>query len=226
MTEGVSAVDVSLDDAGGRGGGSSDRDGIASEAWAARLGGSVELVVPGAADVTADASVLHAAIERGYSADGELFDVHHLALLAGEVCGLHATVVVLSEQLQPSNASAASLSLARGLAAWLEAGGLAIFPYDSDGSHRPALKGGHSAHYALVCGAALARGRRRAADNGEADIRIVCMHGLSRRPLVVSSAELAASNAQLHEMKSTATTKKWVVGQAGVRLSHRVVLLR
>ena len=45
------------------------------------------------AEAVADASVLEAAVQRGFSTDGEVFDVHHLATLAAEVCGLHAWVL-------------------------------------------------------------------------------------------------------------------------------------
>lgn len=263
----AAAVDVSVASDGGSGATSGAWSGAE---WAAHLGGELEMSVSAAPDASADASVLHAAIERGYSADGEVFDAHHLALLAAEVCGLEASVVLLDAAgsgtagsdtactngglgrcgalgAAPAASAAAAatepmapprpLWLGRGLAGWLASGGVAIIPYDADATHLPALKGGLSAHYALVCGVATRSratdedvgAKEQVADDGEEEeqgMRLVCLHGLSRRPLVVSSAALSASNAQLHAMKATTNTRKWVVGAAGIRLSRRVVLLR
>ena len=55
--------------------------------------------------------------------------------------------------------------------------------------------------------------------------RLICMHGLSRRPLVLPPSELLASNAQLTQMKQGVNTKRWVVKEGGVRLARRVLLL-
>lgn len=99
---------------------------------------------------------------------------------------------------------------------WLAAGGLAVIPYDKhEGTHEPVARGGHAAHYALLIGYAARKG----------DVRIVGVHGLSRRPLVSTAGALCASNAGLVEMKRSVNTSKWVVGDAGIRLARRVLLL-
>lgn len=208
-------------------------------------GSSIELTLPADPDVDANASVLQAAIERGFSSDGEVFDIHHLATLAAEVCGLQATVLLLDEDAdadatkaepdRPATSAgdvnrAAGEVLGRSLTHWIAGGGVAVVPYDKDDAHhRPVLKGGHSAHYALVCGLATrdSGGDSIMAAHGDAgDVLLVCIHGLSRRPLVLTPSELAASNKQLLTMKRSANSKKWVVGSAGVRLARRVLLLR
>ena len=61
--------------------------------------------------------------------------------------------------------------------------------------------------------------------SGEAGLRLIALHGLSRRPLVLEASELLASNGQLRQMKQSVNTKKWVVRPGGLRLSRRVLLL-
>ena len=190
-------------------------------------------------DARADASLLSAAIERGFSSDGEVFDVHDLAVLAAEVCGLEARVLCLGQAHDASNTSgaagapsadvaadAAALArpahaFVRALAAWLGSGGLAVMPYDKDeATHTPVLRGGRAAHYLVVVGLATPAGEEAAEP-----ARLICVHGLSRRPLVLPPSELLASNAQLTQMKQGVNTKRWVVKEGGVRLARRVLLL-
>jgi hypothetical protein len=47
-------------------------------------------------------SLLTAAVERGFSADGEIFNADHLATLATEICGLQAVVKTLTGELSPA----------------------------------------------------------------------------------------------------------------------------
>ena len=54
---------------------------------------------------------------------------------------------------------------------------------------------------------------------------LIALHGLSRQPLVMRPAELAASNAQLIGMKQTVATAKWKVGTGGIRLKDRILLV-
>ena len=128
-----------------------------------------------------------------------------------------------------ADAAAASALFGSGVRAWLAAGGVAVVPYDKDeANHMPALRGGRTAHYLIVFG--VAQGAIAACAGEEAGggalLRLVCAHGLSRRPLVLTPAELLASNAQLEQMKAGLNTKSWVVKQGtGVRLARRVLLL-
>jgi hypothetical protein len=209
--------------------------------WGATLGGQTELTLAG--DVTAphDASVLTAAIEKGFSSDGEVFDVHDLAALAADPCGLDGAVVALSEPAAESagdggtaaeaaaaeaaagesaaSLAAAAATFARGVSAWLACGGVAVVPYDKDeANHMPALRQGKMAHYLIVVGCAT---------SATADVppRLIALHGLSRRPLVLEAAELLTSNAQLTRMKQSVNTKRWVVKGGGPRLARRLLLL-
>lgn len=86
-------------------------------------------------------SLLAAAQERGFSADGEIFDAEHLTVIAREVCGVNATCESF-EQLTPASA-----------AEYVRGGRLLIVPYDSHpGSKLPAALNGNSAHYGVVIG--------------------------------------------------------------------------
>ena len=237
-----------------------------AESWAKRMGGNVELRVDANADVAADASVLTAAIERGFSSDGEVFDIHDLATLAADVCGMVAEVIDLGSvaaaassatrvatscevstgvvNVADADADAATQAVAEeeerrrheafgaALGEWLAQGGLAVMPYDKGGAdHLPVLNGGAEAHYLLVVGVAT-RGR---SDGGtsvamtpaasDGTHMLVCTHGLSKRPLVVSPDALLASNAQLMSMKKGVNSKRWVVKAGGLRLAHRLLLL-
>ena len=196
------------------------------------------------AEAVADASVLEAAVQRGFSTDGEVFDVHHLATLAAEVCGLHAWVLHSTPVAPEAEGAAAgesarrvhSAALGDQIACWLRLGGMAIVPYDKgDANHGPVERGGHAAHYALLVAAApcVAKSGEEvppaaAGTVGPAESTwvLVGVHGLSRQPLVMSPDELAASNAQLVSMKPGAGTAAWTVGEAGIRLAGRILLLR
>jgi len=176
-------------------------------AWDEVPGLQPELLLAASARAELGASVLQAAIRSGYSRDGEIFDVHHLAALAAQTCGLHAAVV----------RGAAALGR---LAVWIQRGGAAVVPYDAEeGTHAPARRGGHAAHYALVVGVATPRPRAV-----EEEPLLLLLHGLSARLLVVRASALWASCSQLDEMKPS-QAGAWLVGAEGVRLSGRCLLL-
>ena len=207
--------------------------------------GTVELHIPAVSTAAEDASVLEAAIARGFSSDGELFDIHHLAILCAEVCGLHACVLArlddplcdqtggLSDAHATSccgHSKAPGAAFSEQVVAWLRAGGLVIVPYDKgESSHGPVQRGGNAAHYALLVGAVrseLPSAQDRPQDaSGCAGWQIIGLHGLSRSPLLLDPAELEASNAQLLAMKQSGTTASWKVGKAGIRLAHRILLV-
>ena len=87
-------------------------------------------------------SLLVAAQDRGFSADGEIFDAEHLAVIAREVCGVDATCETFAE-LSPAAA-----------AEHVRAERLLIVPYDSHpGSKLPTSLQGNSAHYGVAIGA-------------------------------------------------------------------------
>ena len=199
--------------------------------WPAINSATIELHLRAQPNLPLDASVLAAAVERGYSSDGEVFDIHHLAYLAADVCGLHATVLVsrytnhahgsdagCACDAQASHAPGSDL-FSEALASWLHDGGLAIVPYDAGSAHEPAMRGGHAAHYALLVATVTSQ-----ADEA-CEMLWVGVHGLSRLPLAASSGQLAASNAQLKAMKGGVAAAGWKTGEEGIRLAGRVLLV-
>ncbi|KAL1521423.1 hypothetical protein AB1Y20_021087 [Prymnesium parvum] len=179
----------------------------------------LELLLERGAPEDAAASLLQAAISRGYSSDGELFDIHHLAELAADVCGLGAAVVLDQRATDEAEGGARRSTGAlwrEAVPLWLRRGGLVVVPYDKDElHHQPTCRGGHGAHYALLIGLA----------SDAAGEVLLGAHGLSRQPLVMTPAELHESNAQLLQMKRTANSNAWVVGKAGIRLADRALFL-
>ena len=211
-----------------------DAPGAPSLSHAAHDACIVDLDLSDDAEVDPDASLLGEAVRRGFSSDGEIYDVHDLAALAASVCGMRATVVRRAGAgiaCGEADGDAGPLSAAR---AWLDAGGLVIVPYDKhEGTHEPVARNGHAAHYALITGYAAAQ-----SSECRDELRLVCVHGLSRRPLVVTPAELAASNAQLRSVKpdggraaagpggcsgTTGNGRVVIIGEAGMRLAGRAL---
>lgn len=213
---------------------------------AEQSGAVVELLLehgPDPGDGEGDASLLQAAISRGYSSDGEIFDIHHLAQLATDVCGLGAAVLcdgpasaVAGTPAAPEDTQAGDGrgSPGRGVAggvsrmwceavpAWLERGGLVVVAYDKDKDHHgPATRQGHGAHYALLAGFARSEGD---GSPGES-LRLLGAHGMSRWLLVTTPADLHASNAQLRNVKPSANAAAWVVDTAGMRLAQRALFV-
>eukprot|EP00747_Dinoflagellata_sp_TGD_P220608 gnl/TRDRNA2_/TRDRNA2_92564_c0_seq1.p1 gnl/TRDRNA2_/TRDRNA2_92564_c0~~gnl/TRDRNA2_/TRDRNA2_92564_c0_seq1.p1 ORF type:complete len:486 (+),score=80.22 gnl/TRDRNA2_/TRDRNA2_92564_c0_seq1:9-1466(+) len=185
---------------------------------------SVELERRCGAEASLEASLLQVAISRGYSSDGEILDIHNLAHLAADVCGLHAAVVhdEAKPQVPLSNVDTGNgegCLWQHVVARWLRHGGLAIVPYDRDERlFEPAKRGGHGAHYALLVGVA-------SAQEASGHVLLLAVHGASRNPLVLAPSELRESNAQLREVKRVGNQASWIVGEAGMRLANRVLFV-
>ncbi|XP_027136362.1 actin maturation protease isoform X2 [Larimichthys crocea] len=90
-------------------------------------------------------TVVQTALRRGYTAQGEMFSAHNMALLAEEVCGCKAEL--LSGGLSDSNAAAIVTHLWRRLPV--------LIPYDEDYNHEPCQRSGHRAHWAVASGVLL-----------------------------------------------------------------------
>ena len=151
------------------------------------------------ADAAPQAGALAAALALG-STDGELFDARDLARVAA-ARGLRGAVA----------AAATADAWRAAIAASLAAGAVVAFAYDrgeaSDG-YAPVKRRGHRAHYAVAVGI-----------HGDA---VACLHGLSRRPLVATCAELQASNAQIAEVDPDEAA--WAAA-AELNLADRLVVL-
>eukprot|EP00934_Nitzschia_sp_Nitz4_P007319 Nitzschia sp. Nitz4//scaffold77_size91520//47120//48853//NITZ4_004892-RA/size91520-augustus-gene-0.61-mRNA-1//1//CDS//3329557997//7309//frame0 len=125
---------------------------LASVAWQGQIGPSCGLAAlrmvreyfqTSHDDSTQLPSLLGEAQERGYTMDGELFDISHLLDLAQGVCGLDCEVI--SDQ-----GSKGTLETLVGV---LRRGGVAILPYDSaPGTKLPVCLSGQRAHYGIIVG--------------------------------------------------------------------------
>lgn len=90
-------------------------------------------------------TVVQTAVGRGYTAQGEMFSAHSMALLAEELCA--CKVELLSGGLAGRN----SVAIIKHL--W--GGQPVLIPYDEDFNHEPCQRNGHRAHWAVASGVLL-----------------------------------------------------------------------
>ncbi|XP_035242008.1 UPF0692 protein C19orf54 homolog isoform X1 [Anguilla anguilla] len=187
-------------------------------------------------------TVVHTAMERGYTAQGEIFSARDMALLAEEVCGCRA------EQLSGGMGGANSTLILRHLSAGLPV----LIPYDEDFNHEPCLRSGHRAHWAVASGILLgvAQGSLKKGCfqsdpalpwlllpqdapcwRGEAveEAYVLAKQGKSLHYQLWPLEALERSNGQLREMdpQRAADGKLYVLPQGGLEagLAGQVVLL-
>ena len=202
----------------------------------------------GAAACQGALSLLAVARARGYSVDGEVFDVGHLCDLARGVCGLDAAVVAWPAPRQ--------------LVAAFEAGHVFVVPYDrGEAEHgAPACRGGTRAHYALLVGCASrcssdsdgggsggsSSSSSSSTDEGsptaplmvlstaplasegtitDADIIIVGQHGMSSHPVAATFDAWRTSNAQLTAVRG-GFLKHGRISAGGPHLAGSCILVR
>lgn len=177
------------------------------------------------------ASLLSAALKRGITKDGEIFNIDDLASLAKDVCGLQGNVLRMEEATMHD------------LLALVFNGRLIVLPYDSDrGSKLPSLEGGHCAHYGVIVGACwpgvsvVGSG----ADDGHAVKLVECQalaaaelssatedrcmllvqHSMSKRLAVAPLSQFRASNGQL----ATADDTKFQID--GINLTGQIIVFK
>ncbi|XP_072320213.1 actin maturation protease isoform X2 [Eucyclogobius newberryi] len=90
-------------------------------------------------------TVTQTALNRAYTAQGEMFSAQNMALLAEEICCCRAQL--LSGGLRDNNA----LSIIKHL--WDRQP--VLIPYDEDFNHAPCKRSGHKAHWAVASGVLL-----------------------------------------------------------------------
>ncbi|KAM3616023.1 uncharacterized protein V6R79_011001 [Siganus canaliculatus] len=90
-------------------------------------------------------TVVQTALNRGYTAQGEMFSAHDMARLAEEVCSCETEL--LSGGLHGSNAAA--------IISHLWGRQPVLIPYDEDFNHEPCQRNGHKAHWAVASGVLL-----------------------------------------------------------------------
>uniref|UniRef100_UPI00359003AD actin maturation protease-like n=1 Tax=Myxine glutinosa TaxID=7769 RepID=UPI00359003AD len=163
--------------------------------------------------------VFHTAVQRGYTAQGEMFSAFDLCCLAEQLLGCRPHL--LSGGLDGANFSSLLAHILRGYPT--------LVPYDADRNYEPCLKRGQKAHWAVVTGALLGfqdpmlPGVRPAGEHApglfilpssQVNVEemlplllprlrgtlLLAKQGKSRRFRLWESSRLAASNAQLQEL--------------------------
>ncbi|XP_036392421.1 UPF0692 protein C19orf54 homolog [Megalops cyprinoides] len=186
--------------------------------------------------------VVQTALERGYTAQGEIFSARDMAQLAEEVCECH------SECLSGGMGGANTGPILKHLAS----GQPALIPYDEDFNHEPCLRNGHKAHWAVASGVLLGvaeagldaakfqndpvlpwlllpRGTPCWPVEGVQEVYILAKQGKSLRYQLWGLEGLVQSNAQLREMdpQRAADGSPYILPPGGVEagLAGKVVLL-
>ncbi|XP_067102264.1 actin maturation protease [Osmerus mordax] len=188
-------------------------------------------------------TVVQTAVDRGYTAQGEMFSARDMALLAEEVCVCR--VELLSGGMGGDNSRTILTHLCEGQPV--------LVPYDEDLNHEPCQRSGHRAHWAVASGVllGLAPGTVNKEHTepdptlpwlllprvssfpcpspGLREAYILAKQGKSLRYQLWSLDSLAQSNDQLREMAPlrAGDGTPYVVPQEGVEagLSGQVVLL-
>ena len=152
-------------------------------------------------------SLLSEAQERGYTQDGEVFNVNNLMDIADSVCGLDCQMWS-TRDLQHAQV-------------WnvLRTGGVFVLPYDSNArTRRPAVLAGKGAHYGIIVGVlvglpavtpdapleTLDRHDRHALDRTEVDtLYLIVQHSLSSQLSIAPWNDFLHSNQQLDIVHQT-----------------------
>ncbi|XP_054855674.1 actin maturation protease isoform X2 [Eublepharis macularius] len=187
--------------------------------------------------------IIQVALERGYTAQGEMFSAADMAKLAEEVFSCQAEL--LSGGLEGRNQERLLRHLLAGLPL--------LIPYDEDSNHEPCLRRGYKAHWAVASGALLGlKGDPQLLDCQEdeempglfhatppysslplgavAETYLLSKQGKSCRYQLWSYQQVQESNAQLTHFspKRAADGKVYVVPGGGVQegLCGKAVLLQ
>ncbi|KAI5623800.1 UPF0692 protein C19orf54-like [Silurus asotus] len=188
-------------------------------------------------------SIMQIAVNRGYTAQGEMFSASNMALLAEEVCGFRAQR--LSGGMMGNNAALILKHLTDGQPI--------LIPYDEDFNHEPCSRRGHKAHWAVASGVLLGlaegsvSGKQLSTDTtlpwlhlgrgsapadclkNPAEVHILAKQGKSLRYQLWMLDTVAQSNMQLKEMdpQRAGDGSYYVLPPGGVEegLSGQVVLL-
>jgi N-acetylglutamate synthase-like GNAT family acetyltransferase len=171
-------------------------------------------------------SLLCEAQSKGYSLDGEIFDVQNMIQLAN-FCGLKSNL------LSFHSVSAADIFCG------LKSGGSFIVPYDSQPyTKKPFKNEGKSAHYGLIVGLMIGRqGTKEETENasvtpslvelmhtdninGAGQILLLVQHGLSPQLAIAPITDFVSSNEQL---RTVDLTKCKLLDQLTLNLSGHLV---
>ncbi|XP_041092298.1 UPF0692 protein C19orf54 homolog isoform X3 [Polyodon spathula] len=184
------------------------------------------------------------AVQRGYTAQGEMFSASNMGLLAEEVFRCRAQL--LTGGMGGENRAAIIRHLATGLPLLIP-----LVSYDEDFNHQPCLKRGHRAHWAVVSGVLLGvdpgslTGPLQAdgtvpglfyppcpgqPPSGSREVCLLAKQGKSLRYQLWGFTEVQNSNAQLEELQPQRESDGtvYVLPEGGVRagLCGQVLLLQ
>ncbi|XP_041729458.1 UPF0692 protein C19orf54 homolog [Coregonus clupeaformis] len=191
-------------------------------------------------------TIVQTAMDRGYTAQGEMFSARDMAMLAEEVCECRAEL--LSGGMTGDNSTAVLKHLADGQPV--------LIPYDEDFNHEPCQRSGHRAHWAVASGVLLGLDQDSVSREhtqpdptlpwlllpqdspscpcpcptvGAREAYILAKQGKSLRYQLWSLDMVAQSNAQLREIdpQRAGDSTQYVVPKGGVEvgLAGQVVLL-
>ncbi|XP_070987928.1 actin maturation protease isoform X3 [Oncorhynchus clarkii lewisi] len=191
-------------------------------------------------------AVVQTAMDRGYTAQGEMFSASDMAMLAEEVCGCRAEL--LSGGMSGDNSTAVLKHLADGQPV--------LIPYDEDFNHEPCQRTGHRAHWAVASGVLLGLDQDSVSREhtqpdptlpwlllpqdspsrpcpcltvGAREAYILAKQGKSLRYQLWGLDKVAQSNAQLREIdpQRAGDSTQYVVPKGGVEvgLAGQVVLV-
>ncbi|XP_035647473.1 UPF0692 protein C19orf54 homolog [Oncorhynchus keta] len=191
-------------------------------------------------------AVVQTAMDRGYTAQGEMFSASDMAMLAEEVCGCRAEL--LSGGMSGDNSTAILKHLADGQPV--------LIPYDEDFNHEPCQRTGHRAHWAVASGVLLGLDQDSVSREhtqpdptlpwlllpqdspscpcpcptvGAREAYILAKQGKSLRYQLWGLDKVAQSNAQLREIdpQRAGDSTQYVVPKGGVEvgLAGQVVLV-
>ena len=154
-------------------------------------------------------SFLQRARERGLTADGEIFDIENLSILANSCDEIRGRVL----NFQEMSIDDIKTSLIRG--------DFLVVPYDRDDvGCQPCKKDGNKAHYSLIFSFAETESK---SNSEEESFFLFTTHGLSARFVIASLREFKESNAQCKPV--VMRRKEWVVGEEGAQLHNRILLI-
>uniref|UniRef100_UPI003AB04B1E actin maturation protease n=1 Tax=Centroberyx gerrardi TaxID=166262 RepID=UPI003AB04B1E len=188
-------------------------------------------------------TIVQTALDRGYTAQGEMFSAHNMALLAEEMC-------VCKAELLTGGISGNSATT---IIAHMCDGQPVLIPYDEDFNHEPCQRSGHRAHWAVASGVLLGLDQGSVSKEhtqpdptlpwlflpndtscpvpttGVREVYILAKQGKSLRYQLWSLDRVAQSNDQLMMMdpQRASDGTRYVVPQGGVEagLAGQVVLV-
>mmetsp|Transcript_624 Transcript_624/g.1057 ORF Transcript_624/g.1057 Transcript_624/m.1057 type:complete len:402 (+) Transcript_624:4696-5901(+) len=139
-----------------------------------------------------EGSLLDVAIERGFTTDGEMFDIDRLC-----------TLLTITSDLAAKVCATSTSTILR----TLHEGKLIIFPYDRGlGDSAPSVREGHGAHYCVIVGYAVKKNTRpfslvsvHSEPQHQQDIFLIAQHGMGKSYIFAPIEQWIASNKQLKD---------------------------